>query len=136
MSEKLVRAVKELRKAMRLTQVMFAQAIGVQPVTIQRYENPKLGPPAKDFELMARLTDKAKNCGREDLVEIFSAQLPQSLTGSRGIPSPSGDNAEWHEKLSYILDNGDESDKIGIQRNLTWAKNDISARSGKRDTGS
>ena len=36
-------------------------------------------------------------------------------------------NSEWHRKLDLVLDYGSERDKIGIQQNLEWAAEHVSA---------
>jgi len=45
--------------------------------------------------------------------------------------APAPEHLCWHEKLDFVLDNGDVDDVTGIQRNLEWATNDIRTRKMK-----
>jgi len=43
----------------------------------------------------------------------------------------SPEHLSWHEKLEFVLLNGDTEDLTGIKRNLDWAENAIRSRAAK-----
>ncbi len=70
---------------------------------------------------------------RQAMDEAFRLWLGGS--GKTAAPVPVDSAAEypkphrsWHDKLEFILDRGEERDRIGIQQSLAWAARDLTSR--------
>jgi len=108
--------VRDLRKAMSLTQVEFAARLGVTPTTAYRWESVR---PPRGAMLKA-LAALAENSG---MPEIAASLLPGSRESSTRNRSTTGanKNQQWHDLLDLILNEGSERDQTSIQQNLKWA---------------
>jgi transcriptional regulator with XRE-family HTH domain len=78
MADKFSSTVKALRKALGMTQVEFAQKLGVGVPSVTHYETASRRP---DPATTARLARAAHEAGRDDLAEVFAEVLPGVRAG-------------------------------------------------------
>ena len=71
------------------------------------------------------LTDMGEESG-EGLQGTARGMLQEGISKKAGKGKKP--NAEWHERLDFILAHGDDQDVTTIQRSLEWAASDLRTR--------
>jgi transcriptional regulator with XRE-family HTH domain len=117
----LKRAVIALREKLGHTQESFARLLNVSTVTVGKWEGPSGHEPV-DI-MLARFAQMAREAGREDLEQVFNAEL-------RGIGEARSQKANdilneierWHKINAYLKELGQIDAAVRAAKGLPTAK--------------